>query len=448
MDTNAVSEADLFFPTVTAPARDEGIPARLDDGPLDDPIGRAGAIARRILLGNVAEREWGGRRLPVLLTGGMKYLELWGRDSAASLSALPATHRHVWRNTLEAFLHHQRPDGLLPRRIAGFGNAVRNLRSILTHRGISLPVSPTLRPEYRTVGYAGRFRLAKSLAKKILFGTAGEPKDTNPLILLSVARYARHEPGFLARHEAAVRKALAYLARHTRQGLLWQDDHEDWLDVYGRQGHLFYTNALYFASLRELAQAFRSRDRRMAADLVRTARRVRERLQELWDSENAHFISHHDGREAHRQFATDGNMLALLTGLADARQRTGILDNLERIVDEHGYVPIVTPSYPAHLQSGMRRVFVWKYRDGRLLKPWLQALAAKAVAAERPALAKRLLLPVARIFVEHGCCEVLNGDTGQPHQFFLTRTEKRFTVAAALFLEAAAALGPLASLPA
>jgi molybdopterin-guanine dinucleotide biosynthesis protein A len=89
----------------------------------------------------------------------------------------------------------------------------------------------------------------------------------------------------------------------------------------------------------------------------------------------------------------------------------------------------------------MRRVFTWKYRDGRLLKPWLQALAAKAVAADRPALAKRLLLPVARIFVEHGCCEVMNGDTGQPHQFFLTRTEKRFTVAAALYLEAAAALG-------
>lgn len=443
MDTNAFGETELFFPTVPTvgvPARDETIQARLEDGPQDDPISRAGAIARRILLGNVAEREWDGGRRPVLLTGGMKYLELWGRDSAASLSALPATHRHVWRNTLEAFLHHQRPDGLLPRRIAGFGNAVRNLRSILTHRGISLPVSPTLRPEYRTVGYAGRFPLAKSLAKKILFGTAGEPKDTNPLILLSVARYARHEPDFLARHEAAVRKALAYLAGHTREALLWQEDHEDWLDVYGRQGHLLYTNALYFASLRELAHAFRSHDRMMAAHLVRLARRVRERLQDLWDPENAHFISHHDGREAHRQFATDGNMLALLTGLADGRQRTGILDNLERIVDEHGYVPIVTPSYPSHIQSGLRRVFTWKYRDGRLLKPWLQALAAKAVAAERPALARRLLLPVARIFLEHGCCEVMDGDTGRPHQFFLTRTEKRFTVAAALYLEAAAAL--------
>lgn len=441
MDTNAVSETEIFFPPLTPAGLEEGAQVRLQEAPLDDPIGRAGAIARRILLGNIAEREWGGERRPVLLTGGMKYLELWGRDSAASLSALPGTHRGVWRNTLEAFLDHQRADGLLPRRVAGFGNAERNLRSIVTHRGVSLPVSLRLRPEYRTVGYAGRSGLVKRVAKKVFFGTAGEPKDTNPLLLLSLALYARDEPGFLARHEAAVRKALAYLARHTRNGLLWQDDHEDWLDVYGRQGYLLYTNALYFASLTELARVFRSYNRSIAADLVWQARRVRECLRDLWDSARGHFISHHDGREAHRQFATDGNMLALLTGLADDRQRAGILDNLERIVDEHGYVPIVTPGYPAGMQAGLRRVFVWKYREGRLLKPWLQALAAKAVAGERPGLARRLLLPVARIFVEHGCCEVMNGDTGRPHQFFLTRTEKRFTVAAALFLEAAAALG-------
>ncbi|HSK80726.1 MAG TPA: hypothetical protein VLQ45_30005 [Thermoanaerobaculia bacterium] len=435
MDTKVISETEicskLLAPAVTAAGR---------DAKTEDVIRNAGVVAERILLGNVAEREWGGTRRPVLLTGGTKYLELWGRDSAASLAALPASHRQVWSNTLEAFLHHQRADGLLPRKVAGFGNAERNLRSIVTHQGISLPLSLTLTPEYRTAGYKGRSRFMTWVAKKILIGTAGEPKDTNPLILLSLARYARHEPEFLARHELAVRKALAYLERHTREGLLWQNDHEDWLDVYGRQGHLFYTNALYFASLRELAQAFRSRDRRMAADLVRTARRVRERLQDLWDPERGHFISHHDGKEAHRQFATDGNMLALLTGLAEARQRESILGNLERIVDEYGYVPIVTPSYPARLQAGLRRVFVWKYRDGRLLKPWLQILAAKAVAAERPALAARILLPVARIFVEHGCCEVMNGDTGQPHEFFLTRTEKRFTVAAALYLEAAAAL--------
>jgi len=133
-------------------------------------------------------------------------------------------------------------------------------------------------------------------------------------------------------------------------------------------------------------------------------------------------------------------MLALLAGLGDARQRHGILANLERLVDEHGYAPIVAPGYPATMQAGLRRVFVWKYRDGRLLKPWLQLLAASAVATERPRLAERLLLTVARIFVEHGCCEVMNGDTGRPHEFFVTRTEKRFTAAAALFLETAAAL--------
>jgi hypothetical protein len=407
---------------------------------VDEIIVRAVAIAKRTLFGNIAEREWSGVKRPVLLTGGMKYLELWGRDSVAAMPALPAVHREVWRNTLEAFIDHQRPDGLFPRRVAGFGNAARNLRSILTHRGVSLPVSPSLKPEYRTVGYAGGSRLVKWAARKILFGTAGEPKDTNPLILLSLAEYARDEPSFLLRHEAAVRKALAYLERHTREGLLWQYDHEDWLDVYGRQGHVLYTNVMYAACLTALARGFRVRDRKLAAELALKARGVRARLQEFWDDGRAHFISHRDEAGAHRQFATEGNMLAILTGLADGRQRAGILQSLERIVDEYGYVPIVAPSYPASMQAGMRRVFVWKYREGSLLKPWLQTLAAKAAAQERPDLAARLLAQVARVFVDHGCCEVLSGNTGKPHEFFVTRTEKRFTAAAALFLDAAAAL--------
>ncbi len=34
----------------------------------------------------------------------------------------------------------------------------------------------------------------------------------------------------------------------------------------------------------------------------------------------------------------------------------------------------------------------------------------------------------------------MNGNSGKPHEFFLTRTEKRFSAAAALFLEASAAI--------
>ena len=184
MDTTVLGETEisskLIATTVTA-GQNESTRLHPADATAEDWIRNAGIVAERILLGNVAERKWGGTRRPVLLTGGMKYLELWGRDSAASLSALPATHRQVWRNTLAAFLHHQRPDGLLPRKVAGFGNTERNLRSIVTHQGVSLPVSATLKPEYRTVGYGGQSRLLKWVAKKILFGTAGEPKDTNPL---------------------------------------------------------------------------------------------------------------------------------------------------------------------------------------------------------------------------------------------------------------------------
>ena len=43
---------------------------------------------------------------------------------------------------------------------------------------------------------------------------------------------------------------------------------------------------------------------------------VRERLQELWDDERGHFISHRDETGEYRQFATEGNMLAILLVLA------------------------------------------------------------------------------------------------------------------------------------
>lgn len=409
---------------------------------MTDAIRSAEGIAQQTLLGNIAERRWKGRACRVLLTGGGKYFELWARDSAAAMSALPAEQREVWRDTLEAFIDHQRLDGLFPRKLGGFSNAERNLRSRLAHHGIVLPTPASLGPEYRTVGYAGRSRLLRRMSTRLFLGTAGEPKDTNPLLLLSMAQYARGDEGFLVRHLAAVRLALAYLERHTRDGLLWQEDHEDWLDVYGRRGHVLYTNALYFASLLALARALRRHDRALAAALVRRARGVRACLQGLWDEETGHFASHRDETATYPQFATDGNMLAILTGIADARQRRSILGHLERIVEAYGYVPIVTPGYPVGMQSGMRRLFVWKYRDGRLLKPWLQSLAARAAAAEKPDLAARLVSDVGRIFQKHGCCEVIDGDTGKPHEFFITRTEKRFTAAAALCLQAISVIVP------
>ena len=276
----------------------------------------------------------------------------------------------IIRSTLEAFFDHQRTDGLLPRRLSGMSNLTRNVRAALRKRGIPPPrVSKRIKPEYTVLG------------------------------------------------------------------LVRQNPREDWADHTNRDGSVFYTNLLTWRSLHDITLLLTQYGDDQAERYATQTAYHYDRIQTVfWNEEQGHFINFIDKKQhAHKNFSTPENMLAIITGFATPEQRRRIILRLEQAVNEHGYVPIVSPAYSPHMTPWMRRQFVKKYNEGGIMIPWIQSLTAEAVSYDSLEFARTLLDQVGESITHHGTClEVL--ENGKPLSMFFTDIEKQFTWTAAMYL--------------
>jgi glycogen debranching enzyme len=410
-------------------------------------LSQAFEISRADLLGNIAHREWraeGGRkRREILLAGRTKFTESWGRDAAFAVPALLALGRHdVVRNTLEAFFDLQHADGRFPRRLSGMSNAERNVRvGLRKWFGVQLSVRRQIRAEFLTSGPR-------------LLWYRGRPKDVNSLLLSATAAYhaASGDASFAAERRPAIERALHWLRGHEVAGLLRQHHFEDWEDHTMHSGHGLYTNVLYHQALRDVAgMAVLWSDEERGALRARAAR-VRTGLERFWLEEQGHFANFLDDAEGvaagEQPFSVPGNMLALTTGLASREQRQRIVERLSAVVAEYGYVPICAPGYPLGMTPALRRLFVRHYLTGRLMLPWLQLLAARAVAEERPELARHLVSRVAEPLVRYGRSVEALYDGRTRLRYFFTAPEDHFTWGSAALHEAYAALESLEAIAA
>jgi hypothetical protein len=384
-------------------------------------------------------REWRGESGPqqaeVILAGRSKFPEVWARDAAFAVPALLRLGRHeVVRNTLEAFFDLQRPDGKLPRRLSGTSNLGRNLRAGLRNWfGIDLSTPTHLHPEFLTSG------------SRILWHR-GHPKDVNPLLLGATAAYvsATGDVGFAAQRREKIAAALGYLRRVERAGLIWQHHYEDWEDHTAHTGHGLFTNVLHYQALRALAALEEPWSAGEREELASWAEAMREALQRLWLEEEGYFADFIGGRARHIPFSVAGNMLAIEAGVAGPEQRPRVMDNLAAIVADYGYVPITAPGLPVSRTSLLRFPFVRHYLSGRLLLPWIQLLAARAVAPWRPELAFTLTHQVAEPMIGYRTCLEALHEGRTPLRFFFTTQEYSFSWGSAALIETCAVLEGLA----
>lgn len=365
---------------------------------LDD----ARQIAIRELKGNVRDCEWGSGRGRLVFAGSWKFEECWARDFAFAVPALLlAGETAAVADTLRAFYATQRDDGLFPRKISSMGNFERNLRVCLKRSGISLRPGKRVRPEYRTAGMIGR-----------------EPKDVNPLILLATAQAS------FGADSPRVENAFSYLERHMKDGLVFQHHYEDWADHSRREGYVLYTNVLYLKALGAFSH------------LPRMHRRIaetRKALARFWRGDR--FADAIGGGTHNTPFAFDGNMLLLETGFATGKQERLIAGHAAAAYEQKGYIPIVYPSYAPGMMSLSRRMFLAPYNDGNLLLPWIQCLAARALARSEPGLARALIEDIARVICRLGRCPEALVDGKDEISYPLTSPERHFTWTAASYIE-------------
>ena len=289
-----------------------------------------------------------------IVAGRLHFNAYWARDGfCASFGALTLGDADQVKALLQIFTQFQMGSGELPVRIEFLGHTF------------------------------GRYHTQR-MHPKALFraGTlfAG-PLDPAALFIIAAREYLlrTHDMEFCARFEPAMDRAIAWLMSQDRDGdALIENRHflADWMDSILKKDKDFYLNLLFFEGLRA-GRAVKewlghADDARRYEELAARTGRALQRV--FW---NGQYFTDWVRGSRHGGFASDGNVLAILFGVASAGQAESIL----RFITAQGLdreTPLRTcdPVYP------IWQVFPFYFLAGipdyhrTLIWPWLGTLNA------------------------------------------------------------------------
>ncbi|MEJ2709492.1 MAG: hypothetical protein P8074_17915 [Anaerolineales bacterium] len=314
------------------------------------------AIAQSNLLSAIeARRLPDGSTKRVLNAGSRNFREPWARDFGfASYGLLALGELRAVRETLEAFLNFQKPNGQLPVKIHSTSVFTRYLYSLLKREQ---PIYKPLQPKYQT-------------------GHRSASLDGNALLVIAALNYLKRsgDQDFASAHWSALKRGLDWLEAFAAQpdGLLYQSAYADWADSIARPGRVLYTNVVYWKALGEMAATAgrlgKSDDRNHYTQLKENVARA---IQEFfWREDLGYFITH----KRFKNLSSSGNLLAVAWGLANPEQAESIL---QRMREFHMAEPVptqtVNKAYPRRFIALENRLGGIPYYHTRAAWLWLGA---------------------------------------------------------------------------
>jgi len=369
---------------------------------------RALFIAADNLRSAIEVRRFGNRKTRDLLHAGYRnFRESWARDfSFASYGLLALKEFKTVKDTLEAFLDHQTPEGQFPVKLHSMGVVTRFMHSLLEReQSTEIPMRP-----------------------KYLSGHGTPSLDGQCLMVIAAIHYSRkaedHE--FLQVHWEALAKAITWTERSVKDitdGLLTQGAFADWADSIARNGRVLYTNVIYWKALQEMAEAA---TRLELTDQISFYTKKTEQVagaiqQHLWRPT----LGYYAASDALDQLTSSGNLLAIAWGLASTDQANSIMDALI-VTGMANPVPtkVAYPPYPLHLIALENRLGgVANYHtDAAWL--WIGSWHVIALArAGRTDEAHGILSRMAEVIVRDQQVHEVYGPNGQPLSSFWYKSE-------------------------
>ncbi len=373
---------------------------------------RALFIAADNLRSGIEGRRFGNRKTRDIMHAGYRnFRESWARDfSFAAYGLMSLNEFKVVKETLEAFLDHQTPEGQLPIKLHSFDMVTRFMHSLL---GREQSTEIPMRPKY-------------------ISGHGTLSLDGQCLMVIAAIHYSfradDHE--FLRTHWDSLAKAIEWTeetALENVDGLLTQGAFADWADSIALSGHALYTNVIYWKALQEMSEAathFELQDQ--TALYAQKAQRVGKAIQDhLWRPSLGYFAA----SDSFDQLTSSGNLLAIAWGLATVEQANTIVDALI-VTGMAGPVPtkVAYPPFPRHLIALENRLAgVANYHtDAAWL--WIGAWHVIALArAGRTDEAHGILSRIADIIVRDQQVHEVYGPDGKPLSSFWYHSESPLT---------------------
>lgn len=354
------------------------------------------------------------------IAGVHHFVDLWARDSLfATLGANVSGLSHVSKKTIETFLFHQRHDGLVP---------------FCIRRSRMTPGKYFGRHTYFPVPRA-QFRSGQS---------GGTVPDGGLMSVIAARAYAQASSDmiFVKKYSAQFERAMRWYTGKFGDGLIREWFQCEWADAVLKVGSTLYTNVLYWKAAGDLAwllkKAGKSKESKTWTDLqTHIGTRIRTHL---WTGE---YFADWKHMLRHDYFASHGNMLAIVFGLATKREAVSILSFAAKYAWNGKTLETNVPSYP------WWRIPVQNYITGTADYHnhgclWLQPgiLYAMALnAAGQTGRARSVFDSISSLVLSHETVYEVYERNGTPVRRTLYRSEGPFAWSAGLLLAARVQLG-------
>lgn len=280
----------------------------MDDYPI---IEEAYAIAVKNLRSCYRKRKTRKGIKKLLVAGCINFREPWARDfSFASFGASKIKDFRVVKTTLKFFFDNQKEDGLLPLRMESSTMAERTVRYLFQKRQSERGV---LEPRYVTEHYT-------------------KAVDSNSLLVIAFENYFKEskDKKFARKYYLKLIKAVEWLLSQDKNEdfLIEQDYFADWADSLGRIKTVLYSNVCFYKSLIAIENISHrlgeKKNRKKYHDL---AVKVKGRINEFFWSKKKGYYKNSD---IYKNFSSDGNVLAIIWGVADYKKKRSIEEYIER----------------------------------------------------------------------------------------------------------------------
>jgi GH15 family glucan-1,4-alpha-glucosidase len=356
----------------------------------------------------------------ILHAGYRNFRESWARDFAfATFGLLALEQFDIVKDTLEAYLWHQADNGSFPVKLHSMDVITRFFHSFFEREQ---PIEETLRPKY-------------------ISGHGTSSLDGQALLVIAAQNYAREadDVEFLRRHWVQFKLAIQWLQQHRKEpndALLYQFAYSDWADSVARRGRILYTNVVYWCALKAMAEAATSLQIKQQAEFyAEEAERVSRAIQiHFWREELGYFVT---SARLH-QLSSDGNLLAIVWGLATPDQAESILNVMAAArMAEPVPTQVAFPPYPRSLIAIENRLggIASYHTDAAWL--WIGAWHVVALTkADRTDEAQTLINRITEVIIAERQVNEAHGLDGKPLSSIWYKSESPLTWNAGMVLYA------------
>ena len=363
-----------------------------------------------------------------IYAGKTHFEDYWARDGLyASLGSTAIGDYAQAKKELLLLLSFQKEDGQLPLRIGS---------NFIITKLLGIEWLFNKRDKKKSVRYIID-RAYPNLMPKV-------PVDQNSLFLISTEYYMRKsgDKKFAKENYEKIKKAIDWNFRNDCDSdlLIEEGFYCSWLDGIKKSGKVMYTEACHYAACASFAKIAKALGKKEDyKKYSKTAEEIKEKINSLmWNgSYYTDWISF--SKKRHETFSTEGNLLAIMFGIADEEKATSIISKLSELGLENG-VPYRTnaPAYKWYeIDISLHLALIPSYHNGM---SWLW-IGAAGILAKSTAGKKRnavfLAQKVADEIIQHnGPYEVYERKSGMPVNRIFYKSEFPFAWASGLFLYA------------